>query len=557
MNFPHRFVSQGRLIRHDSNLGHAFVANVCRRVPHEHGAYFANTNAEGFREDHDLARPPAGMHVMCFGDSYAAGDGVDNAQRFSALLGERLGITVSSVAVPGHGPDQNVLQLEQMSGPPPDLIVWCIAVQTIERIQSQKRMTIDREGRLWQVGRPHFELSSQASLELRGVPVAEQGVELVEPPGASLQSPLAARCSRAAAALRARLVSAVGTYVKPAPDPDYADAQGTGWQLLAAIVRRFHTAAGNVPVAIVPLPTSRYLAEHNEAHFQHRFAELEQPSQGLHVLDVVSGMRSAPRAERSHYNYRLDGHYTETGHVAVASVLSEQLLARGLVADGMRATHVSRSPARRAGAEFVLHVGWSLGEGYAQLRSVASNEIVHECRESEIIGKACRDGVLPLSAVHACLEERRVAGPDLARVVLHSPVSIADLAAFDRDDVRWLRLLAGCVRWQGGAEVDLRSFLCFEGVVAHSDADGEDEMPHVEAVEATDDEWLWLRRHVASLSADLAVTVLRHRIMRLARQWQLVTRSARESVLPTTAPLRRGRMARRLSQKLERDRKGS
>jgi len=55
--FPHRLVLPGRLIRHDPVLGHAFVPSVRRRVPHEHGAYFAVTNAAGFREDHELEQP--------------------------------------------------------------------------------------------------------------------------------------------------------------------------------------------------------------------------------------------------------------------------------------------------------------------------------------------------------------------------------------------------------------------------------------------------------------------------------------------------------------------
>ncbi len=542
--FPHRLVPQGRQIRHDDQLGHTFVANVHRRIPHEHGAYFSATNAQGFREDHDLTAPPPGLHVMCYGDSYTAGDGVNNEQRFSALLAKRLSIAVSNVAVPGYGPDQNVLQLESSLLPRPDLILLCIAVHTIERIQSGKRITIDRDDRLWHVDRPHFVLAKDGALELRGVPVSEQGLELVEPALPQTQHPAAARFAAAKAKLRSRLVHYLGPILKAPPDPGYRDPDDDPWHLLAALIQRFHASADGVPVAVVPLPTARYVAERHQPHFQRRFAELAAPEQGLHVVDVVTSLRTQPRNVRANCHYRLDGHFTASGHELVATALLVQLQQRKLVPVATTTaapTTPTRTAYDRGRQELTLRVRWQIGDGTAQVHD-AHGKMLAEHRESAHTGHACRPGVLPLSAIHACLEDLRVAGPELRAIALDSPCSLDALRQLDRQHAGWFPLVSGWIRWRGAAERDLRTFLCYQGPVDWQ-ATGDDlAKPDVRVDTPEDAEQRWLRERCNQLrTVDAAC------LQRLARQWELATRSARESVLPTTAPLRRGRIAAQLA----------
>lgn len=542
-------VPLGRQIRHDPVLGHAFEANINRRIPHEHGAYFSVTNAQGFREDHDLNEIPQGFHVMCYGDSYTAGDGVNNDQRFTSMLASQLGVTVSNVAVPGHGPDQNVLQLERVPLRRPDLILWCIAVHTIERIQSGKRITTDREGRLWQIGRPHFVLRADGALELCGVPVAVQGEELVEKPFPQIQSPAAAAVTEVVAKLRSRLARTLGPYMKAAPDPGYAKAASSEWRLLAALIRRFHASAGDVPVVIVPLPSARYITENHEAHFQQRFAEIESTQSGLIVLDVLNGMRAAPRKDRIGYHYRFDGHFTVAGHAALTNALVEQLQHRGLVqANAHQNTAPTPPTMQLAPAAATLHIAWQGNDGLAQLRSVSDGGILAEFSERTVRAHQCRPGVLPISAVHACLEEGHIAGPELQRIVLCSPCAVADLAAMDREDPRWMSLASGWVRWHGAAAADLRAFLCYEAPIEWKiDGDPDAVRSDLFAVQPDDDEQRWLTDQLYKLRNTNDPRAMQRALLRLSRRWELVTRASRKAVLPTTDPLRRGRIALKLA----------
>ena len=73
-------------------IGYRYIPGLRARVRHEGGGYLVRANADGFRSDHDFREPkPAGRYrIALFGDSYTAGEGVSNGQRFCDLLEERL-----------------------------------------------------------------------------------------------------------------------------------------------------------------------------------------------------------------------------------------------------------------------------------------------------------------------------------------------------------------------------------------------------------------------------------------------------------------------------------
>ncbi|MCA8971515.1 MAG: SGNH/GDSL hydrolase family protein [Planctomycetes bacterium] len=563
--FPQLPVLTGRQIEHDPVLCHRFVAGIRRRVPHESGAYFVRTCREGFREDHDLMGVISGPRVLCFGDSYAAGDGVDNDRRFTALAGPRLGLTISNVAVPGYGPDQNVLQLERLAWPPVDLLLWCIAVHTMDRIQTSERFATDREGRLSRVGRSHFVLRDDGELELRGVPVEPKGVPVHET-FPSIESPVRGRSRLVVGGLRSRLVSAVGPYLKAPPDPGYADSTSPGWRLMAALVERFRASANGTPVVIVPLPTSRYLTEPHRPHFQERFTELEDRANGLHVLDVVTAMRRLPHARKRGLCFTTDGHYTEDGHRAVADALVQQFEQRDLIA---RTTSVSASPSTRASQPdgpavrrpgMTLEVSWNASTATARVLD-ASGTVLAERDEVTITGRGYRLGMVPLSAVHACLDDTSLAGPELHAIRLRSACTVVELSAVEPDqrDPAWFDLAAGQVRWRGAAARDLRVFLCFQGELEVGDATMTTEQnakevssqtaahahdnPHDNGGRESDEEATWLRQQLEGAKRIRDPNQLVRFLNRLARRWDFATRAARTIVLPSSAPLRRGRLA--------------
>ncbi len=72
-------------------IGHLHVPNHVVRLPHERGGYYSRTNAQGFRSDTDFAIERHGRpRILVFGDSFTAGQGCDNHERYTDCLEREL-----------------------------------------------------------------------------------------------------------------------------------------------------------------------------------------------------------------------------------------------------------------------------------------------------------------------------------------------------------------------------------------------------------------------------------------------------------------------------------
>ena len=69
-------------------IGFRFVPGLKARVSHEGGGYLVRTNETGFRSNYEFAseRNGAARRILLFGDSFTAGEGVSNGQRYSDFL---------------------------------------------------------------------------------------------------------------------------------------------------------------------------------------------------------------------------------------------------------------------------------------------------------------------------------------------------------------------------------------------------------------------------------------------------------------------------------------
>src|SRR5262245_51667514 len=128
MQTTHRMV-----VRYHPEVGHLFVPGIRARIPNESGGYSVVANGQGFRSDVEFVRERSGRpRIVFLGDSFTAGDGCDNHQRFPELTGESLGAEVYNYAVSGTGTDQQLLIYEKFARhAAADLIVMCVYVENI------------------------------------------------------------------------------------------------------------------------------------------------------------------------------------------------------------------------------------------------------------------------------------------------------------------------------------------------------------------------------------------------------------------------------------------
>src|SRR5919108_3690876 len=161
------------VLAHHPRYGHLYVPGLFARIPSERGGFFVRTNSAGFRSDIEFANQRGTRpRILFFGDSFTAGDGCDNGERFPELVGEALDAEVYNYGVSGSGTDQQLLIFEDaVSLVAADLVILCVAVHNIERIITSHRESIDRvSGRRVLVPKPYFTLEEDG-LQLHHVPV--------------------------------------------------------------------------------------------------------------------------------------------------------------------------------------------------------------------------------------------------------------------------------------------------------------------------------------------------------------------------------------------------
>src|SRR5215470_562680 len=69
-------------------FGYTFIPGIKARIDHEAGGYLLQTNDAGFRCQRSVqaGKPPGAFRILVFGDSFTAGDGVSNRDRYSDVL---------------------------------------------------------------------------------------------------------------------------------------------------------------------------------------------------------------------------------------------------------------------------------------------------------------------------------------------------------------------------------------------------------------------------------------------------------------------------------------
>lgn len=96
-----------------------------------------NSNADGFRGKRELDGEDRRTRVLILGDSYAFGQGVEEAERFSDVL-EQLepGWRVDNLGMTGWGPDLMLLALEALvERTSPDVVVFTLFYDDFRRVR--------------------------------------------------------------------------------------------------------------------------------------------------------------------------------------------------------------------------------------------------------------------------------------------------------------------------------------------------------------------------------------------------------------------------------------
>lgn len=311
-------------------IGYTFIPDLRARIPHEAGGYTVMTNGAGFRCDHEVTpeKPLDTYRIVLFGDSYTAGDGVNNRQRYGDLLEQRFhGLQVLNFGLSGTGTDQQYLVYQQFAKDIEfDLLMICPLVENIRRVAARYRLVTSRaEGEEGYLAKPYFELSD-GKLALRQVPVpkgtfrreqlSEQDQEFLDVGGPNQFA------RNIVSAYLKPLKSVIQSATKFQPVPAYDDSQNPDWLLMKAIITRWASESGGRPVLVAPIPMYHHIEQSAPAEsIVQRFDELGE-------LPDVNVWNSLPRfwqestKDRRRCRFKSDPHLTPFGHEVLADALT-------------------------------------------------------------------------------------------------------------------------------------------------------------------------------------------------------------------------------------------
>jgi carbamoyltransferase len=292
-----------------AEIGWWHCPNLRARIPLGQTFHTVVTNSIGMRasREYPKARPRGRKRLLFLGDSYTAGDGVSNEQRFTDLLEARWrDLDALNFGLNGSGTDQQVLIFERLARAfEVDAYVFCVCVENIARNMYSCFPSWDwREQTVAYRPKPWFELVGD-ELVLKNQPV-----------------PRARR-------LKEQLGDWRYEFPVVAGDPDryavYKQTDGPHWRLMKRLFRRFLEQVRGAPVLLVPLPMVDHYLETAPSTYWPRFQELEDPASRVFVVDVLSAFKAVPRAERERFRFPDDPHYTPRAHALVADVLAREL----------------------------------------------------------------------------------------------------------------------------------------------------------------------------------------------------------------------------------------
>lgn len=317
------------IFRYDPDVGYTFVPNLKARIPHEAGGYLLATNPQGFRSSHDFAAVPSGRkRILVFGDSFTAGDGVSNKQRYTDLIESDLpDVEVFNFGMSGTGSDQQYLIHRKFAANiPADLVVVAVLVENIRRNVAQYRKYVDPEGREFWKAKPYFSLENN-TLVRGNDPVPDEPVPVGEAAGLMGEKaldrggrfPVLRRLVRKAGL--GALAQKISRYQ---PVPDFNSPDTDAWKLMRAILRQWISEI-RAPVVLMPIPLYHHVEGLASARaYQARFRELADES-GAALHDPLPDLLAYSAEDRRAFRFENDVHLSPAGHRALATSLAKAL----------------------------------------------------------------------------------------------------------------------------------------------------------------------------------------------------------------------------------------
>ena len=309
-------------------FGYRYIPGLKARLTGDGGPYLVQVNQAGFRCHHEFTRTrtPGRFRILLFGDSYTAGEGVSDRNRYSDLLETLVpGVEVFNFALSGSGTDQQYLVFRELARDiEHDLVVAAVMVENIRRIVARYRENVVPEtGEHVLRPKPYFTLRPDGGLELHHVPVPRETIPLASLPAGQMGAVDRGGRFRELRdwIRRMGLTDTVQKLTRYQALPAYGRASSPDWRLMKAILTQWASEC-TAPMIVMPVPLPVYVEQTSSPrHYRRRFQELAAlPNVTVH--DPLPDLWRVPRAERRALRFPHDVHPTAAAHRILAESLA-------------------------------------------------------------------------------------------------------------------------------------------------------------------------------------------------------------------------------------------
>ncbi|BBM81678.1 SGNH/GDSL hydrolase family protein [Candidatus Uabimicrobium amorphum] len=312
------------IFEYHSKIGYRFIPEVKARIIHESGGYLVQVNKSGFRCNHDFFKQKKSPYrALLFGDSYTAGNGVSNLNRYGDVLEKQIPqLEVFNFGLPGTGTDQQYIAYKEYAKDiDHDILILGVLVENIRRVNAHYRRFVNFENKVQYRAKPYFEIVNE-QLVLKNQPVSKKVLNANELSGKSVDKggrfPLLGKIAK-----KWNLKHTIQKYLHYQPFPEYNSCTDK-WKLLSAILKEWISDSPK-PVLVVPIPVYHYIEGiSNACHYQNRFEELRQET-GCILHDPLPTLRKYSDKEKREFRFKHDTHLTSKGHKALAESIVPKL----------------------------------------------------------------------------------------------------------------------------------------------------------------------------------------------------------------------------------------
>jgi hypothetical protein len=314
-----------QILKYDSTIGYRFIPNLKVRVPHESGGYLLQSNNTGFRSSYNFidVKTPNYKRILLFGDSFTAGDGVSNKNRYSEFIENDLNLVqVYNYGLPGTGTDQQYLAYQKFTkNVDHDILIIAVLVENIRRVSARYRLYLDESGKEVAYEKPYYKLHN-GELFLNQEPLNKKPINVK-----NLSINNKKHIDQGGRFLNIRkILSEIGLkdlaqrVFRYQPLPEYKNSRSASWLIMSAILKKW-ISNHDKPIILMPIPLYQYVEGHSDPSFyQDRFQELAE-STGCILHDPLPDLVKYTKLERRSFRHEKDVHLTVKGHKAIAKSL--------------------------------------------------------------------------------------------------------------------------------------------------------------------------------------------------------------------------------------------